>query len=115
MNGENISDIKNMTEGEFRVLLVTKMEDFQADLVTCKKDMKSNKRCLNDLKVQVAKIPHHCIQVNAIKEQGEKIVELEKKDAASKAVKSLLIGLVGGLGGSGGVVALLKWVFNIIP
>lgn len=114
MNGKKQIEIKGMTEGEFRVLLVEKMNTLERSQRECKKDLKENKDYLADLNVKVAKIPPHCIQVAALKEQDKRIDELEKKDAASKAIKSLLIGLMGGVGGSGGVVALLKWVFHVI-
>ena len=112
MNGKDLQRVKSMDDAEWRGYLAAKVEDIQKEQVQIAKELGVNKKCMNNLAIQVAKIPAHCLQVDMIKEHNNRLDELEKKEAASKAVKNILLGAGGGGGLIGVVVLLLKFVFN---
>lgn len=118
MNGRELTElkkkVKRMEDAEWRGYLAAKVEDIQEELAQGKNEQAQTKKFLNKLAIQVAKMPAHCLQVDTVKAHDERIDELEKKDAANKAVKTLLLGAVGGVGGSGGVLVVLKWILNVL-
>ena len=92
MNGSDLKrlkeEVKKMNDDEWRGYLAAKVEDIKEDQARCRKELATTKKCLSKLAIQVARIPAHCEQTEVIKEQDERIDELEKREAASKAVNT---------------------------
>lgn len=111
MNGNRIAEIKGMTEGEFRIYLIEKLEKVQHIGLSNKKHVCDVKEKQATLELKIASFPEHCIQVLAMEKMGNRIDFLEKENAGRKAVNNLLFG-AGGVSILSMVIMLLKFVFN---
>lgn len=124
MNGDALeklkTEVKGMRADEWRGFLAAKVEDIKDEQTQFRAALSETNAALNALKLEVAKLPAHCVHeqdfikmCNIKSEIDARLDNLEKEDAGRKAVKNLLLGAGGGVGILGGILAILKFIFAV--
>jgi len=120
MNGDVAVKIKEYGEGEWRVFITGEIQGVKNAVHTFTDAVMSHAKAVNDVmqkqheqELKLAEFPQNCPKGKDVAKLERRVDSLEKIEAGRKAVQTVLFG-AGGVGIIGGVLAILKFIFEVI-